>query len=186
MSSCCHTERNGGRKGYILLKSPLHPTKALSHSELLHLCDRSDSKKHTTLGYTCTRARARGRESDEIHTSQHHHCHKRNSAFWVSQIHFALMHNSAQLTKETTDIPQKITDIFPKTRDISKKTTDFFPKTRDISQKMSHVILGMCAQHHKKAQKANRHLEQRKESCKFVAELRTRTDLTACNLKKKC
>ena len=40
--------------------------------------------------------------------------------------------------------------------------------------------------HHKKAQKANLHLEQRKESCKFVAELRTRTDLTACNLKKKC
>ena len=89
------------------------------------------------------------------------------------------MHNSALLTKETTDISQKITDIFPKTRDI-------FQKTRDISQKMSHVILGMCAQHHKKVQKENQHLEQRKESCKFVAELRTRTDLTACNLKKKC
>jgi hypothetical protein len=64
------------------------------------------------------------------------------------------MHNSARLTKETTDIPQKITDIFQKTRDISKKTTDFFPKTRDISQKMSHVILGMCAQHHKKSTKS--------------------------------
>jgi len=38
---------------------------------------------------------------------------------------------------------------------------------------------------HKKVQKASLHLEQRKESCKFVAELRTRTDLTACNLKKK-
>ncbi len=29
-------------------------------------------------------------------------------------------------------------------------------------------------------------LEEPKESCKFVVELRTRTDLTACNLKKKC
>ena len=123
-------ERNEGRKGYILLKPASHPTNALSHRVLPNLCDRCDSKKHTTLGYTCTRARERGRDSDEIHTSQHHHCHKRNSAFWVSQIHFALMHNSAQLTKETTDIPPKNNGHFPKNKGHFQENNGLFPENK--------------------------------------------------------